>query len=140
MGEQNFDTRKRGVHRHGAFTFSSSRASAFCHTSASRRTPLVLLVVVFSLVAPPLFGWLVALPRLGLVYRWLSCCLSSLCPVCLRLSFMTAFGVVCRRSCRHIRPKRRLLPKNRSGASPNIDVSFVVAARICRQRVYFACW
>jgi len=48
IGEQNFDTRKRGVHRHGAFTSSSSHTSA-CHpTSASPPAPLILLVVTFS--------------------------------------------------------------------------------------------
>ena len=48
-GEQNFDTRKRGVHRHGAFTSSSSRASACHHTFfTSRHAPLIQLVIVFS--------------------------------------------------------------------------------------------
>ena len=45
-GEQNLDTWKRGVHRHGALTSSSSHAPA-CHHTASCPALLVLLVVAF---------------------------------------------------------------------------------------------
>ncbi len=85
--------------------------------------------------APSLFSWGVALPRLSLSYGWLSCCLSSLPPLRLCLSFVTACGIVCRRSRHHVHPVRRLLPQNGSGATPNIAISVVVVARFRRQCV-----
>jgi hypothetical protein len=115
-------------------------------------------------VVPLLFGWLslclaprpcplVAIPpgatsrhtalvrlicriarRLGLSYRWLSYCLSSLPPVRLRLLFVTAFVIVCRCFCRHIHPARCLLSQNGSGASPHITIFVIVAVRVRRQR------
>ena len=79
----------------------------------------------------------------------LSCCPSASTPISLQLclvpwppplvdpSLVTAFGVVCRRSRRHIRPVQRHLPQ--SGRPPNITLSGVVAARVRRQRrAYFA--
>ena len=51
----------------------------------------------------------------------------------LRLSFVKALGVVCRRSCRLIRPVRHLLPQSGSGLSLNNAVFVVVAARVRRQ-------
>ena len=89
--------------------------------AASRHTPLVRLVCRIA-------------RRLGLLYRWLSYCLSSLPPVCLRLSFVTAFVIVCRCSRRHIRPARCLLSQNGSGVSPHITIFVIVAAHVRRQR------
>jgi len=76
--------------------------------------------------------------RLGLSYGWLSCCLSSLPSVHLCLSFVRAFGIVSRCYCRHIHPIRHLLSQNRSGASPNIAISFVIMARVRCQRASHA--
>ena len=72
--------------------------------------------------------------RLGLSYGWLSCCLSSLPSVHLCLSFVRAFGIVCRRYRRHIHPVRHLLSQNRSRASPNIAIFVVITARVRCQR------
>jgi hypothetical protein len=53
-------------------------------------------------------------------------------PVRLRLSFVKALGVICRCSCRLIRPVRHLLPQSRSRSgsrvSLNIAVFVVIAA------------
>ena len=56
-------------------------------------------------------------------------------PVRLRLSFVKALGVVCRRSCHLIHPVRHLLPQSGSGSgvSLNITVFVVVAAHVHRQ-------
>ncbi len=93
------------------------------------RPPLLIMPQPF--VAPLSFGWL-------------SCCPSASTPISLQLrlvpwppplvdpSLVTAFNVVCRRSCRRIRPVRHHLPQ--SGRPPNIAVLGVVAVRVRQQR------
>ena len=86
--------------------------------AASRSTPLVRLSCRIA-------------QHLGLSYRWLSCCHSSLPHVRLCLSFVTAFNVVCHPSRCHIHPVRHLLPQNGSGASPPPQtLPFVVVLRV----------
>jgi hypothetical protein len=91
---------------------------------------------------PPLF--IMPQPFVApLSFGWLSHCPSTSTPISSQLHLVprppplvdpllvTAFGVVCLRSRRRIRPVRRHLPH--SGRPSNIAVSGVVAARVRRQ-------
>ncbi len=84
---------------------------------------------VTPLVTPLLFGWFVALPRdsafcTNVVVLPL---VTLLPPVHLRLSFVKALGIVCRRS--------RLFPQSGSGVSLNIEAGSAFSCCVSIQKV-----
>jgi hypothetical protein len=133
----------------GACLHLSSQLCLASHTSClvscciSQRLSLSLSSRLRPEPRPPLF--ITPQPFVApLSFGWLSRCPSASSPILSQLrlvprppalvdpSLVTAFGVVCHRSRRRIRPVRRHFPQ--SGRPPNIAISGVVAARIRRQR------
>ena len=121
----------------------ASRPSRSVSCRISQRLSLSLSSRLRPEPRPPLF--ITPQPFAApLSFGWLSRCPSASTPISSQLrlvprppplvdpSLVTAFGVVCRRSRRRIRPVRRHLPQ--SGRPPNIAVSGVVAVRVRRQR------
>jgi hypothetical protein len=109
----------------------------------SQRLSLSLLLRLRPEPWPPLF--ITPQPFVApLLFGWLSRCPSASTPISSQLRLVprppplvdpllvTAFGIVCHHSRRHICPVRRHLPQ--SGRPPNIAVSGVLAARVRRQR------
>ena len=83
----------------------SHHSCSVCLSHCPGTRPFVRMVVVLPLVTP--------LP-----------------PVRLRLSFVKALGVVCRRSRRLIRPVQHLFPQSRSGSGSRSGVSLNIAVLV----------